>query len=85
MAKKETVTLDISVCDALEKQRDASFNKLMKKSKKRLLDMSVNELAKFFFNSGHWHGMKETLMDDEFNKVATQIVDEIKKQENGED
>jgi hypothetical protein len=80
MEKRKTVTLDIEVCNALEKHREELFKKLMKDKNKSLFDMSVNDIARLFFNAGHWHGMKETLLNEEFGKLAKQIVEEIKKQ-----
>lgn len=81
MGKRKTVVLDINVCKALQNQQDESFRKLMKEEKNRLLDMSVNDIAKHFFIAGHWRGTKETLIDEEYGKLARQIIEEIKKQE----
>lgn len=75
------MTLDIELSKALEKKREESFERLMKDQKKNLFYMSVDDIARLFFNAGHWHGMKETLMDEEFGKLARQIIEEIKNQE----
>lgn len=83
MAKKHnTVELETSIVEVFVQYRRKAFSRIAKNiTLKDISGKSLCDIAKYFFDAGHWNGMLDTINNPDLKESATEISKQIKEQE----